>query len=193
MSTIIYDLTDVFADKFIERNSRTKDQMIQAARSGRQNIAEGSMASTTSRESEIKLTNVAIASLEELLLDYEDYLRQHKLHQWDKTNPRALKLRSFLKTDSFMTAPMFYIQKLNAEEYCNLCITLIHQTSYILGKLLIAQQEQFVEHGGIREQMHKARLDYRKTSQGTWKCSIWNSCTTCPNKLTCPKKPLGDG
>lgn len=81
LTEIIYDLTVIFAERYIERGSRTKDQMVQAARSGKQNIAEGSEASSTSKETELKLTNVAKASLEELLLDYEDYLRQHRLNQ----------------------------------------------------------------------------------------------------------------
>lgn len=85
MTEIIYDLSVIFTERFIKRGSRTKDQMEQAARSGKQNIAEGSVASTTSTETEIKLTNVAKASLEELLLDYEDYLRQNNLPQWGKT------------------------------------------------------------------------------------------------------------
>jgi len=80
----VYDGTVIFCDRFIERRSRTHDQMVQAARSGRQNIAEGSMASATSKEFELKLTNVAKASLEELVLDYEDFLRQHRLPLWDK-------------------------------------------------------------------------------------------------------------
>ncbi len=89
LSEIIYDLSVIFAAKFVRRNSRTRDQIEQAARSGKQNIAEGSKASATSRETEIKLTNVAKASLEELLLDYEDFLRQNSLPQWDKTHPRT--------------------------------------------------------------------------------------------------------
>ena len=84
LSEIIYDLTVIFSEKWVATGSRTRDQMVQAARSGKQNIAEGSAASTTSRETEIKLTNVAKASLEELLLDYEDYLRQNSLPQWNK-------------------------------------------------------------------------------------------------------------
>jgi len=105
MSEIIYDLSVIFADKFIRQGSRTRDQIEQAARSGKQNIAEGSEASRTSKETEIKLTNVAKASLEELLLDYEDYLRQHNLSQWDKAHSRSIRLREYLKSDDFMKAP----------------------------------------------------------------------------------------
>lgn len=137
--------------------------MEQAARSGKQNIAEGSVASSTSKETEIKLTNVAKASLEELLIDYEDYLRTHGLSKWDKTNPRLSKLRAYLKTKDFMDCPMLHIQKYNAEEYCNLCITLIHQTTYMLRRLLNAQQRQVLEHGGIKELMYNARSRRKKS------------------------------
>src|SRR5437764_13932089 len=90
---MVYDLTVVFCDRFIDSRSRTKDQMLQAARSGVQNIAEGSMASATSKKTEIKLTGVARASLEELLLDYEDFLRQRGLRIWNKDSAEALAVR----------------------------------------------------------------------------------------------------
>lgn len=167
LSEAVYDLTVVFVDKYIERGSRTRDQMVQAARSGKQNIAEGSAASTTSKETEIKLTNVAKASLEELLLDYEDYLRQHFLPIWDKSSPRVLKLREYLRTDRFIKFPLEFSDKMNVEEFCNLCVTLINQTTFMLRRLLEKQQEQFLKDGGIREQMTKARIAYRnnQTSQ----------------------------
>lgn len=124
MAEIIYDLSVIFAEKYIRKGSRTRDQIEQAARSGKQNIAEGSVASTTSKETEIKLTNVAKASLEELLLDYEDYLRQNNLPQWDKGHPRTIRLRQYLKSNEFTSEPTRYTAQMNAEEYCNLCITL---------------------------------------------------------------------
>lgn len=166
MAQAIYDLTVEFVNRFIERGSRTKDQMVQAARSGAQNIAEGSQASTTSKETEIKLTNVAKASLEELLLDYEDYLRQHKLNLWGKDNSRTVRLRGYLKTDEFVANPTALVDKMNAEEYCNLCILLINQTTYLLRRLIERQQVDFLKHGGIREQMTKARINYRKDPTG---------------------------
>ena len=97
----ICDLTSLFVKKYVPRNSRTYDQMEQAARSGKQNIAEGSVASPTSKETEIKLTNVAKASLEELVLDYEDYLRQHSLTKWEAEHPRIQALRTYLKSERF--------------------------------------------------------------------------------------------
>ena len=161
LSEIIYDLSVVFADKFIRPGSRTRDQMEQAARSGKQNIAEGSAASTTSRETELKLTNVAKASLEELLLDYEDYLSQNGFPQWDKNHPRTMRLRLYLKSEDFLTDPMRLAHRMDAEEYCNLCITLINQATYMLRRLIARQQDQFLRQGGIREQMYHARLRYR--------------------------------
>lgn len=161
MTEIIYDLSVIFVKRFVRKGSRTRDQIEQAARSGKQNIAEGSVASTTSKETEIKLTNVAKASLEELLLDYEDYLRQNGLVQWDKEHPRTIRLRNYLKSEEFLAAPTRFADRMNAEEYCNMCITLINQATYMLRKLIERQQQQFLQQGGIREQMYNARVSYR--------------------------------
>ena len=165
LSVIIYDLSVIFSERFIRAGSRTWDQMVQAARSGKQNIAEGSKAATTSRTTEIKLTNVAKASLEELMLDYEDYLRQNNLPQWDKSNPRTLKLREYLKSEEFLANPTKFAFAMNAEEFCNLCITLINQATYMLHRLIDKQQEQFLKEGGINEQMYSARVQYRKSAE----------------------------
>ena len=162
ITEVIYDLTYHFAHRFLRPGDRTVDQMIQAARSGKQNIAEGSVASTTSRETEIKLTNVAKASLEELLIDYQDYLRVNDLCIWDASHPRYQAIREYAKSNELRLQYATLYEKLNGEEYCNLCITLINQATYMLKRLLDKQQQQFVEHGGIREQMTRARLDYRK-------------------------------
>lgn len=161
ISEAICDLTVIFVKRFIPAKSRTCDQMEQAARSGKQNIAEGSSASATSKETEIKLTNVAKASLEELLLDYEDYLRQHGLVKWGKDHPRILKIREYLKSDRFMANPVEYALAYNAEEYCNLMVTLINQSTYLLARLIERQQEQFLTNGGIKEQMYAARINHR--------------------------------
>jgi len=160
----IYDITFYFAHHFLEKGDRTVDQMVQSARSGKQNIAEGSEASTTSKETEIKLTNVAKASLEELLLDYEDYLRTHGLVQWRQNHPRYDKMRSFTQTASFAEELPPQLTKLNDEELANLCITLIHQATYMLRRLLERQQQQFLTEGGIREQMTRARIAYRENA-----------------------------
>lgn len=187
LSEIVCDLTMIFAQKFIRHGSRTRDQIEQAARSGKQNIAEGSEASRTSKETEIKLTNVAKASLEELLLDYEDYIRQNNLQQWDKGHSRTIRLREYLKSDKFMQAPTIFAEKLNAEEFCNLCITLINQTTYMLRKLIERQQQQFLEQGGIKEQMYRARINYRNQH------SQFNQTRhTCQTSLTGPTGPTED-
>lgn len=158
---VIHDLTVIFIKRFVSSHSRTCDQMEQAARSGKQNIAEGSVASATSKETEIKLTNVAKASLEELRLDYEDYLRQHNLPIWSKESQRALDLKRYINSDNFRENPMKFAMRYDAESYCNFCIALIHVATYLLSRLIIAQQQQFRENGGIKELMYKARTSYR--------------------------------
>lgn len=166
VTEIIYDLTYHFTQRFLRTGDRTVDQMVQAARSGKQNIAEGSAASSTSRETEIKLTNVAKASLEELLVDYEDYLRVNGLGIWNEQHPRYHQMREYAKSDKFRGEYTTLYEKLNAEEYCNLCVTLINQATYMLRRLIDKQQQLFVEQGGIREQMTRARLEYRNKNHG---------------------------
>ncbi len=161
LTEIIYDTTFYFTQRYLQKGDRTVDQMIQAARSGKQNIAEGNQAATTSSETEIKLTNVAKASLEELLIDYEDYLRVHGLEQWQQNNPRMEKLRQYTRTKRFLEEYPTLFDKMNEEEICNLSITLIHQAMYMLHRLLETMQRRFVSEGGIKEQMLSARLNYR--------------------------------
>src|SRR3972149_5209106 len=128
-ATLIYDLTVDFCDHYIDKYSRTRDQMIQAARSGRQNIAEGSQASGTSKKTEIKLVGVARASLEELLLDYKDYLRQNSLPLWEKGNPSAREVRALVyRSNRSYTSYKTYIEN-GAESAANALICLIHQTN----------------------------------------------------------------
>lgn len=161
-STCIYDITYYFAKKFLDKKDRTVDQMIQAARSGKQNIAEGSAAATTSKETEIKLTNVAKASLQELLLDYEDYLRVNGLQQWPATDPRTIKTRDVCRRHS---EPEFYVEQIkqrSAETIANIAIVLIHQTDVLLAHLIERQKETFLKEGGIREEMTRARIAFRQ-------------------------------
>jgi len=166
VAEIIYDITFYFTQNYLNHGDRTIDQMLQSARSGKQNIAEGSKASTTSRETEIKLTNVAKASLEELLIDYEDYLRTRQLTQWDTNHPRYAPMREYAKGNRIENEYNNLLQKLDDEEIANLCITLINQATYMLRKLIEKQQQQFLQNGGIREQMTKARVEYRKNQTG---------------------------
>jgi len=161
VTEIIYDISYYFAQKYLSKGDRTVDQMVQAARSGKQNIAEGNQAAATSSETEIKLTNVAKASLEELLIDYEDYLRVHKLEQWNKLHPRFETMRQYARSEQIMKDYSKYIVRMTDEEIANLCITLIHQAIFMLFKLLEHMQERFVKEGGIKEIMYKARTEYR--------------------------------
>ena len=163
LAEIIYDITFYFTQHYLSKGDRTIDQMVQAARSGKQNIAEGNQAASTSGETEIKLTNVAKASLEELLVDYEDFLRVHHLNQWPKDHERLAAMRDYLRSEAFLDEYATLLPRLNSEELCNLCITLIHQTIYMLHRLLETMQHRFVTEGGIKEQMFRARINYRNS------------------------------
>jgi len=157
---IIYDLTYYFCKNYLSKGDRTVDQMIQAARSGKQNIVEGSAASGTSKETEIKLTNVAKASLQELLIDYEDYIRTRNLMLWAKNSVQALKMRELGKTQ---TSDYFIkIAKTRTPEtIANMTICLIHQEDYLLEKQIDKLSKDFLEKGGFKEQMYKARKESR--------------------------------
>lgn len=160
-TTLIYDLSVEFVQLYIDRFSRTRDQMVQAARSGRQNIAEGSQASATSKKTEIKLVGVARASLEELLIDYEDYLRQHNLNLWDKQSDQALAVRALsYRTDKTYTTYKTYMSAPETAANCLIC--LIHQANYLLDRQLQALEKAFVTEGGYTENLFKKRLVQRK-------------------------------
>ena len=160
-ATVIYDLTFYFAQRFLTRGDRTIDQMVQAARSGKQNIVVGSAASSTSSETELKLMNVARASMQELLVDYEDYLRVRNLQIWSPKDERAVKTREFCKHHVETADFMVDIDRRSDETIANITLTLIHQFDSMMRRLLNALQKNFVEKGGIREQMTAARLGYR--------------------------------
>jgi four helix bundle suffix protein len=159
---IVYDATVVFCDRFIDRRSRTHDQMVQAARSGKQNIAEGSMASGTSRKTELKLVGVARASLEELLLDYRDFLRQKGLALWDKEHPTAKQIRALgYRSNRSYTTYKTYFEASPAETAANAAICLVHQTNYLLDRQLRALEKQFLDQGGFTERLYAARKQHR--------------------------------
>ena len=164
VTEIIYDITYYFTQHYLSKGDRTVDQMVQAARSGKQNIAEGNQAAATSSETEIKLTNVAKASLEELLDDYEDYLRVRNLQQWGNLHPRYEKMRQYARSEQIKKDYADKIRQMNDEEIANLCITLIHQAMYMLHKLLVTMQDRFVTEGGIKERMYQSRTSYRSAS-----------------------------
>ena len=160
---IVYDATVKFCDKYIERRSRTHDQMVQAARSGKQNIAEGSMASGTSKKFELKLVGVARASLEELLIDYQDFLRQRELPLWEKGHPKAQAIRQLASSENrSYTTYKSYVEDSHPEVAANTLICLIHQTNYLLDLLLRQLEKQFLTEGGFTEKLYRERMRARK-------------------------------
>jgi len=167
MAEIVFDATGVFCDRFIDRRSRTHDQMVQAARSGKQNIAEGSIASGTSKKTEIKLIGVARASLEELLLDFQDYLRRQGLPLWQKEHAKAKEIRAlaYRSNRSYVTYKT-YFEEQEPEIAANAAICLIHQTNYLLDQQLRTLEREFLKEGGFTERLYRARSqarDRRKT------------------------------
>jgi four helix bundle suffix protein len=163
---IVYDGTVKFCERFLQKRDRTYDQMVQAARSGKQNILEGSQASGTSKEAEIKLINVARASLEELLEDYRDFLRVRNAALWDKNCREARFVRRLgaAKNRSY-EAYRTYIETRPAPIVANILICLIHQTNYLLDQQLRQLEKAFLEEGGLRERMTRARLSQRSHSR----------------------------
>ena len=161
-SVIIFDATQKFCTAFLRIGDRTTDQMIQAARSGKQNIVEGTMASAVSSETEIKLIGVARASFEELLEDYRDYLRIHNLPLWSKDDPRVLNLRQLNRQkDRTYRTYESYFTAANGELFCNAVISLIHQTNFLLDRQLKHLENSFAESGGVRERMYRTRISVK--------------------------------
>ncbi|NLW49977.1 MAG: four helix bundle protein [Candidatus Brocadiaceae bacterium] len=179
-ATVIYDATYWFCERFVDQRSRTVDQMVQAARSGRQNIAEGSRAAATSSQTELRLLNVARSSLEELLLDYEDFLRHRRLAQWapDSAEAKAVRdvPRKFKEDQSDRSDPTDLTALTDAQRWAlyapwlehaegairaNALICLINQANYLLDRQIAALEEQFVKEGGYSEQLATARLAER--------------------------------
>jgi four helix bundle suffix protein len=161
-AAIVYDATVAFCNRFIEKRSRTHDQMVQAARSGKQNIVEGNMASGTSRKTELKLVGIARASLEELLQDFEDFLRQRGLPLWGKDDPRAKAVRQLCYLpDRAYTAYRPHIEQGSPEEAANTIICLIHQTNYLLDQQLRQLESRLLAEGGITERIYRLRKERR--------------------------------
>jgi len=159
---IVYDATVRFCERFLERRDRTVDQMVQAARSGKQNILEGSQASGTSKETEIKSVNVARASLEELLEDYRDFLRVRGLPLWDKDVREARFVRRLGNSkDSSYETYRTYIETRPPTVVANIVICLIHQTNYLLDQQIRQLEQAFLKEGGLQERMTRARLSAR--------------------------------
>lgn len=155
---IIYDGTAAFVERAIPPRSRTVDQMVQAARSGKQNIVEGSAFAAVSKKMEMKLIGVALASQEELLQDYEDYLRQHELALWGKDDPKAKFIRklTYAPNKSYQTYKP-YIEDKSLETAANTMLCLINQCTYLLRRLLKKQAEVFLSEGGFTEKLYRER------------------------------------
>jgi len=159
---IIYDGTVYFCNRFFNQFDRTIDQMVQAARSGKQNIAEASMASGTSKETEIKLTNVARASLEELINDYEDFMRTHKIQKWDRNHRLSKRFDQLNRTpganyETFKKA----IENKDPSICANIMWALTNVTTYLLRRQLVTLEKEFLENGGLKERMYNARQNKR--------------------------------
>ena len=164
---VVYDATVRFCERFLNRRDRTFDQMVQAARSGKQNLIEGSMASGTSKKMEIKLTGVARASLEELLADYQDFLRVRDLPLWDKDSKpaqavRRLGIGKHLSYETYRS----YVETRSPETSANVVLCLIHQANYLIDMQLKRLEGEFVQHGGLSERMTAARLEQRRREKG---------------------------
>lgn len=187
-AVVVYDATVAFCRDYFGKYDRTVDQMVQAARSGKQNIVEGSMASGTSKETELKLTNVARASLEELLEDYRDFLRTRQVNEWDKDSKEATFVRGLaagkirLKNNETKATQATDVPCMSssshrssiaydtfrsfedrpAEVRANIVICLIHQANYLLDRQIRKLEQDFLEEGGLRERMTRARIESRK-------------------------------
>lgn len=160
---LVYDLTQVFCARFLKRGDRTIDQMVQAARSGKQNIAEGAKASKVSTEMEIKLVGVARASLEELLIDYGDFLRTCRAPAWAKDSREARYVRNLGRNPELCFEDIRSLaESRSGPVVANIALCFIHQANYLLDRQLRRLEEDFLRHGGIRERMTRARLEYRR-------------------------------
>jgi len=160
----VFEATLSFCDRFIDRRSRTHDQMVQAARSGKQNIAEASQTSATSKKTELKLTGVARASLQELLEDYEDFLRLRRLPIWPKDHPQARIVRSLAyRTDRTYETYRTHVEQSPPEVAANTILCVIHQANYLLDRQLASLERHFLEEGGFTERLYRARSEHRRT------------------------------
>ena len=165
-ATHIYDFTVEFCDAYIDRKSRTHDQMVQAARSGKQNIAEGST-ERTSNKNELHLLGVARASFQELLEDYEDFLRQKNLKQWNKNEPAALAVRQ-LVYQSYLSYQSYRSYLAKPESAANTAICLIHQANFLLDRQIKSLETQFIKEGGYTERLARQRMEEKKRQISRW-------------------------
>lgn len=157
----IFCLTYYFVEHYLTKGDRTCDQMLQAARSGKQNIIEGSAASSTSAKTEIKLINVAKASLQELVEDYEDYLKTRGFRQWEEGSEEMQAMRELGKNHNDAEFFMSLAQTRPPETIANMCIVLIKQADYLLFRQLQRLSDDFIKNGGFSERMHRLRTQSR--------------------------------
>lgn len=160
-SNVLYQLTFVFTKRFLTRGDRTIDQMVQAARSGKQNIVEGSADGVTSMEMELKLLNVARSSIKELKEDYEDYITSRRLQRWQPGHERYDGMLKFCREHNRIDDYQNYFDKWTDEEMANIALTLCHMVDRMMTTYQKQQEETFVKEGGIKERMTAARLGYR--------------------------------
>jgi restriction system protein len=186
VTTVIYDATVSFCERFIDKHSRLVDQMVQAARSGRQNIAEGSRAAATSSQTELRLVNVARASLDELLLDYEDYLRQHGKRQWTKDDAEARAVREVGKSQAAYQADTAgsavyarWLEHRDSAVVANAVLCLIHQANYLLDQQVAGLERVFIHEGGYSETLAAARLQARKRPEPSALQQALPPCPVC--------------
>ncbi len=162
-SEVLYHLTFVFCRRFLPlHGDRTVDQMVQAARSGKQNIIEGNEDGVTSTEMQVKLLNVARSSIQELREDYRDYLISRNLVIWNEGHERYNKMKTFCRQHNKVEDYQPFFQRWTDEEMANVALTLCYMTDSMLNKHLLIEEEKFVKQGGIKERMHSARTGYRK-------------------------------
>ena len=162
-SEVLYQLTYVFCERFLPQyGDRTVDQMVQAARSCKQNIVEGSEDGKTSTQMELQLLNVARSSIGELRQDFEDYLKSRRLHQWTPDDERFQPMQDFTKTHNHLNDYEPYFTQWSAEEMANIGLTLCFQVDTMMNKYMEGLEKTFVTQGGIKERMHAARTGYRK-------------------------------
>ena len=162
-SEVLYQMTYVFCERFLPQyGDRTVDQMVQAARSGKQNIVEGSEDGKTSTEMELKLLNVARSSIGELRQDYEDFLKSRQLRQWTTDDERFQPMQDFTKSHNQLSDYEPFFSKWSAEEMANVGLTLCFQVDTMMNKYMESLERTFVTEGGIKERMHAARTGYRR-------------------------------
>ena len=161
-TVVLYQMTYSFTRRFLPKyGDRTVDQMVQAARSGKQNIVEGSADGVTSMELELKLLNIARASIQELLEDYEDFIISHKLVKWTNRHPRFDGMLTFCRNHNLLSDYEPYFDRWTSEEICNIAISLCRMVDKMLMTYQRRKEKEFIENGGIKERMTAARIKYR--------------------------------